>query len=151
LVTFLSNQNSDDKTKRNCGAIEEVGEDEKLFTSTRTVHIYDEGCYYSCPLFHPRKNSKKKNFKFFASKLKHKVWHYLNGFNDGNKQNLRYLNAQEEEELVEEIKQHEDAQDALNLHEVIEIVFLKYSLTLQGLWDGTWKNIECIRKNGDSL
>jgi hypothetical protein len=97
---------------------------------------------------------KKRISNFFsvnASKLKHKVWHYLNGFNDGNKQNLRYLNAQEEEELVEEIKQHEDAQDALNLHEVIEIVFLKYSLTLQGLWDGTWKNVECIRKNGDSL
>jgi hypothetical protein len=56
------------------------------------------------------------------SKLKQKVWHYLNGFHDGNKKNLRDLNTQEEEELVEEILQHEDAQDTLNLHEVIEMV-----------------------------
>jgi hypothetical protein len=61
-------------------------------------------------------------FSVNQSKLKQKVWHYLNGFHDGNKKKLRYLNTQEEEELVEEILQHEDAQDALDLHEVIEMV-----------------------------
>jgi hypothetical protein len=53
-----------------------------------------------------KKKFQKNFFSVNASKLKHKVWHYLNGFTDGNKQNLRYLNAQEEQELVEEIKQH---------------------------------------------
>jgi hypothetical protein len=71
----------------------------------------------------PEKIPKKRISNFFSvnpSKLKEKVWHYLNGFDNGNKQNLRYLNAHEEEKLVKEMKQHKDG---LNFHQVIERVF----------------------------
>jgi hypothetical protein len=69
----------------------------------------------------PEKISKSLISKFFSvnqSKLKHKVWHYLNGFLDGNKKESRYLNCQEEEELVKVIKQKQETQDSFHLHEI---------------------------------
>jgi hypothetical protein len=50
--------------------------------------------------------------------LKRKVWNFLNGFIDGEKEKTRYLNENEEEVLAEEIRQHEDSKTYLSKQDV---------------------------------